>query len=248
MNKPLSRVTARPVVAVLTAALALSSVAGCEAGASRGRWVVTEDTRVDIDWDAVNQAYRDAEGPEDFERRVNEIYGGDEVISVSVRDQDDRSQVVTGFFDRDGDGSVGEREKVFSIQRDVVGEGAAQYQISGHGPYASYHSPMWDIAAGMMLGSFLSNMFMPGYRPMYMVPYSTSPVRRGALLAHRDSFRAANPGKFPAKSSSSGRSYGGRGGAWGSGGAGTRDRDRGGSRRGGSFGLRAGRTSARLRA
>lgn len=246
MNKPLSRVAARPFAAVLAAAIALSSVTGCEAGPSGGRWVVTEDTRVDIDWDAVNQAYRDAEGPEDFERRVNEIYAGDEVISVSVRDQDDRTQVVTGFFDKDGDGSVGEREKVFSIQRDVAGEGRAHYQISGYGPYAGYHSPMWDIAAGMMLGSFLSNMFMPGYRPMYMVPYSTSPARRGALMAHRDTYRAANPSKFPARSSTSGRKYGSRGGAWGSGGAGSRSG--GSSRRGGSFGLAGGRTRARLRA
>lgn len=246
MNKPLSRVAARPLVTVLTAALALSSVTGCQAGPSRERWVVTEDTRVDIDWDAVNQAYRDAEGPEDFERRVNEIYGGDDVVSVSVRDQDDKSQVVTGFFDKNGDGAAGDDEKVFSIQRDIVGEGAAQYQMHGYGPYAGYHSPMWDIAAGMMLGSFLSNMFMPGYRPMYMVPYSTSPARRGALMAHRDSFRAANPSKFPPKSSTSGRSYGSRGGAWGSGGSGTRS---GGGRRGGSFGLRAaGRARVAVRA
>lgn len=244
MNKPMSRVATRPLAAALAAAVALSGVTGCQAGPSRERWVVTEDTRVEIDWDAVNQAYRDAEGPEDFERRVNEIYAGDEVISVSVRDQDDKTQVVTGFFDKDGDGSAGDSEKIFTIKRDLVGEGAAQYQIAGHGPYASYHSPIWDIAAGMMLGSFLSNMFMPGYRPMYMVPYSTSPARRGALMAHRDSYRAANPSKFPPKTSTSGRSYGSRGGAWGSGGAGSRST---GSRRGGSFGLRSGSKPGRAR-
>jgi hypothetical protein len=244
MNKPLSRVPGRPLAIALAAAVALSGVTGCE---NRGneRWVVTEDTRVEIDWDAVNTAYREAEGPEDFERRVNEIYAGDEVVSVSVRDENDKTQVVTGFFDHDGDGSVGESEKVFTIKRDITGEGAAQYQIAGHGAYGHYHSPMWDIAAGMMLGSFLSNMFMPGYRPMYMVPYSTSPARRGALMSHRDSYRAANPSKFPPKSSTSGRSYGNRGSQWGSGGSGTRS---GGGRRGGGFGTGAGRSRVVVRA
>lgn len=245
MNKPMSRFVASPLVAVLVAAVTVAGVSGCQSGPSRDRWVVTEDTRVEIDWDAINKAYREAEGPEDFEKRVNEIYAGDEVISVSVKDFDDKSQVITGFFDEDGDGQAGESEKVFSVKRDVVGEGAAQYQINGAGPYASYHSPMWDIAAGMMLGSFLSNMFMPGYRPMYMVPYGTSAARRGALMAHRDSYRAANPSKFPAKASSSGRSYGSRGSGWGSGGSGTRQ---GGSRRGGGFGTRSGRTRVVVRA
>lgn len=245
MNKPLSRVATRPLVAALVAAVTVAGVSGCQQGPSRDRWVVTEDARVDIDWDAINTAYREAEGPEDFERRVNEIYGGDDVISVAVQDLDDRSQVVTGFFDNDGDGRAGESEKVFSIKRDVVGEGAAQYQINGAGHYASYHSPMWDIAAGMMLGSFLSNMFMPGYRAMYMVPYGTSMARRGELMAHRDSYRAANPSKFPSKSSTSGRSYGSRGSAWGSGGSGSSSGSR---RRGGGFGTRSGRARVRLRA
>lgn len=243
MNKPLSSLSARPLALALTAAIALTGMPGCESGPSRERWVVTEDTRVEIDWDAVNEAYRQAEGPEDFERRVNEIYPGDEVVSVSVRDLDDKTQVVTGFFDKNGDGSAEDGEKIFTIKRDLVGEGNAQYQIAGAGPYHGYHSPMWDIAAGMMLGSFLSNMFMPGYRPMYMVPYATSPMRRNALMAHRDSYRAANPSKFPPKSSTSGRSYGSRGSQWGSSGSG---RSGGGGRRGGSFGTKAGRARTRL--
>lgn len=254
MDNSTPRTPARPLAAVLAAAVAVAGLTGCEAGSARAneRWVVTEDSRVEIDWDAVNTAYREAEGPEDFEKRVNEIYAGDEVISVSVQDLDEKTQVVTGFFDKDENGQVGEGEKVFTIKRDLAGD-KAQYQISGHGAYAGYHSPMWDIAAGMMLGSFLSSMFMPSYRPMYMVPYSTSPTRRGALMSHRDSFRAANPSRFPAKTSGSGRSYGSKGGAWGSSGSGSRSSGGGfggGRRAGGGFGTHArpGRTPVLLRA
>ena len=137
------------------------------------------------------------------------------------------------YLDKDENGAVAEDEKVFTIQRDIVDPNKAQYAISGHGAYGYYHSPMWDIASGMLMGSMLSRMFMPGYSPMYTTPYTTSPAARGALASQRSSYRAANPGKFA--KSSSGRSYGSKGGAWGSGGS----RSSGGGRSGGGrFGVR----------
>jgi hypothetical protein len=93
---------------------------------------------------------------------------------------------------------------------------------------------MWDIASGMMMGMFLSSMFSPGYRPMYTTPYTTAPGRRAALAQSRSSFRAANP----PKASGSGRSYGNRGGSWGSAGSGRSGGGGGGRRSGGSFGVR----------
>ena len=237
-TKPISRrslslVAARGLALGLAVSVGAASVTACGGPQGNERWVATENTNVEIDWDALNQAYKDAEGPEDFERRVNEIYTGEEIISVSVKDLDDKTQVVTGFFDKNDDGTVAEDEKVFSIQRDIVDPNKAQYAINGHGAYGYYHSPMWDIASGMLMGSMLSRMFMPGYSPMYTTPYTTSPAARGALASQRSSYRAANPGKFA--KSSSGRSYGSKGGAWGSGGS----RSSGGGRSGGGrFGVR----------
>lgn len=232
-RRSLSFVAARGLVLALAATVGAASVTACGGPQGNERWVATENTNVEIDWDALNQAYKDAEGPEDFERRVNEIYTGEEIISVSVKDLDDKTQVVTGFFDKDENGEVVEDEKVFTIQRDIVDPNKAQYAISGHGAYGYYHSPMWDIASGMLMGSMLSRMFMPGYSPMYTTPYTTSPAARGALASQRSSYRAANPGKFA--KSSSGRSYGSKGGAWGSGGS----RSSGGGRSGGGrFGVR----------
>jgi hypothetical protein len=216
------------------------AVPGCnEQSKTTDRWVTTENTNVDIDWDAVAEAYKQAEGPEDFEQRVNEIYTGDEVISVAVRDVDDKTQVVTGFFDENGNGQVEDGEKIFSLNREIASEDKGHMQIQGYGHYAGYHSPMWDIAGGMLLGSMISRAFMPGYRPMYTQPYVTSVDRRGALVSHRDSYRAANPDKFRQGSSSrSGRSYGRKGGAFG-GGSPTPSRPRAApSRGGGRFGAR----------
>lgn len=208
----------RRAVSLAAVAALMVGVPACGGDSTRGndRWVTTEDTTVDLDWDAINEAYQQAEGPEDLERRVNEIYAGDEVISVAVRDVDEKTQEVTGFFDKNEDGTVGDAEKVFTIKRDIVGADAAQVQIAGHGPYAGYHSPMWDIAGGMLLGSMLSRAFMPGYAPMYSQPYVTPAGRRGELAATRNNYRQQNPQKFQ-KASKSGRSYGAKGGGFGGG-------------------------------
>lgn len=180
------------------------SLAGTPACQSSGtdRWVTTSNTNVPIDWDAVSKAYKEAEGPADFERRVNEIYEGDEIISISVVDKDNKAQVVTGFFDNNASGAIDEGEKIFEITRNVTGEGSGNYQVSGYGPYMGYHSPMFDIMAGMMLGSMLMGPMTPGYAPAR--PYTTSPAQRGQIASARQGYRAANPARF----SQSGKSYG----------------------------------------
>jgi hypothetical protein len=193
------------------------------------RWATTENTNVKIDWDKVNEAYKQASGPEDLEKRINEIYEGDEVISVSVQDVDDKTQVVTGFFDKNTDGKVDDAEKIFTIKRQLEGS-EAKYQTVGYGPhYGYYTSPFFSIASGMLMGAMLSSMFMPSYAPMYRTAYVTSPSRVASISSARSSYRAANPARF-SKPSASGRSYGGGKSSGGT------SRSRGGSR----FGVRGG--------
>jgi hypothetical protein len=197
---------------LLAAALAVMVVganAGCDSGPEKvERWATTENTAVKIDWDKVNEAYKQASGPEDLEKRINEIYEGDEVISIAVQDQDNKTQVVTGFFDKNTNGSVDEGEKIFTIKREPTGEGTAQIQTTGYGPYYGYHSPLLSIASGMLLGSMMSSMFMPRYVPVYTQPYVTPTGRVASLHSERSSYRAANPERFGPRSQS-GRAYGG---------------------------------------
>lgn len=223
----------RLLAALLAGSVISAGVVSCNSDSGTDRWTVTEDTNVDIDWDKVNEAYKAAEGPEDLEKRVNEIYEGKEIISISVKDNDDKSQVVTGFFDKNTSGTVDEGEKIFTIKRTITGEGAGQVHTQGYGHYSS-HTGMFDIAAGMILGSMMINAFSPRYVPMYGgAGYTTSATRAGALASNRTSYRQANPSRFSKPSKSTGRSYGGGGG-----------RSTGGSRGGGGrFGLaRKGRT------
>ena len=228
-------------VKLLAATLAITFVSagagvGCRpSDEGNERWATTENTNVKIDWDKVNEAYKLAEGPEDLEKRINEIYEGDEVISVAVHDAEDSSQTVTGFFDKNTNGTVEDNEKIFTIKRVITAEGSGQYQTTGYGAYAGYHSPFLGIATGMLMGSMLSHALMPGYVPMYRQPYVTTGVRVGELHGTRSSYRAANPSRF--QKSQSGRTYGKP--------SVTRPSSRpsGGFRGGGRFGLsRAGRT------
>lgn len=216
-----------PVVVLMALAVAPSGCGKVDTERSKERWATTENTTVDLDFDKINEAYKTAEGPEDFERRVNEIYQGSEVISVAVQDLDAKTQVVTGFFDKNGDGGVQDPEKVFTIRRDVSGEGAAQVQTSGYGAYGYYHSPVMSLASGMLLGAMVSSAFRPNYVPMYTQPYTTPPNRAPDLRSQRDAYRAANPssGVDSSKASQTGRRYNNAGGSrFGSGksGAGSR--------------------------
>jgi hypothetical protein len=227
---------------MLSAALALVFLAGtapaCKSeDKGTERWATTANTAVDIDWDKVNEAYKAAEGPADLEKRINEIYKGDEVISVAVQDLDDKTQEVTGFFDKNSSGSVDEGEKIFAMKREITGEGTAQVQTVGYGPYYGYTSPVLSIMTGMMLGSMMSSMFMPSYVPMYRTPYTTSPGRSSELR----SSRSARPSVTTRpKASGSGRSYDSK--SRSSGGFGGKSSFGGGRRGGGGFGVkRAGR-------
>jgi hypothetical protein len=224
------------LAAVLGVSLAIGG-AGCSSDdSSNERWATTENTNVKIDWDKVNEAYKSAEGPEDFEKRLNEIYEGDEIISVHIQDADDKSQTVTGFFDKDSSGTVEEPEKIFTIKREVK-DGNAQYQTTGHGHYHGYYSPFYSVASGMLMGAMMASMFSPTYVPVYSTAYTTSQSRLGAINSQRTSYRAANPERFQRRSSS-GRSYGGGKSSGGT------SRSRGGSR----FGVRRNVTRVRLTA
>jgi hypothetical protein len=191
------------LVSALILALTTTGV-GCSREPDRvERWATTENTNVQIDWNKVNEAYKQANGPEDLEKRINEIYEGDEVISIAVKDEEDKTQVVTGFFDKNTNGAVEDNEKIFTIKREPTPEGA-QVQTTGYGPYAGYHSPFFSIVSGMVVGSMISSMFAPRYVPM---AYTTSPAQLNNIRTTRTAYRQANPSQF--KRSQSGRTYGG---------------------------------------
>jgi uncharacterized membrane protein YgcG len=184
---------------------------GCS-NKSSDRWVTTENTMIEMDWDKLMEAYRTADGPTDFEEKANEVYPGSEIIRISVQDKDARNQEVIGFIDANSDGKVQEKERVFSINRTIGDEyNRANYSVNGYGHYSHYHhTGMWDIAGGVIVGSMIANAMRPNYSPRYSRPYVTPQSRVSTLRTHRDTFRKNNP-SF--KTGRSGGTWGGRSGS-----------------------------------
>ena len=59
-------------IRIAALAVALLPLTACYQGREGNeRWATTENTNVKIDWDKVNEAYKSADGPADFEKRVN---------------------------------------------------------------------------------------------------------------------------------------------------------------------------------
>jgi hypothetical protein len=169
-----------------------------------GGGTATSDAK--LDFEAISKAYREAESPEDFEQRVNEIYTGDEIVSIAVEDQNDQTQLVTGFIDKNGNETVDEGEKIFSIKRTPTGseeQQTAQYVTTGYsydvgvGYYPYYTSPYYPLAwgAGTVAVGAMAAMAWRGaaYAPYR---YATSAARVGALNTYRGHYRAANPQRF----------------------------------------------------
>jgi hypothetical protein len=168
----------------------------------------TAENETQLDFNKVNEAYREADSPEDFEKRVNEIYEGDEIISIAVEDQDEQHQTVTGFIDRNQNGSVDEGEKIFAIKRtpteatagttttETTVSQTAEYVTTGYGPYAYYTSPYYPLAWGT--GLAVGAMAAMAWRGAAYAPYryATSAARVGALNTYRGGYRAANPQRF----------------------------------------------------
>jgi hypothetical protein len=165
----------------------------------------SESPTAKIDFEAISQAYKEANSPEDFEQRVNEIYQGDEIVSIAVEDQNDQTQLVTGFIDKNGNGTVDEGEKIFTINRTPTGSGEQQtaqsvttgytYDVGvGYVPY--YTSPYYPLVWGT--GLAVGAMAAMAWRGAAYAPYryATSAARVGALSMYRGNYRAANPQRF----------------------------------------------------
>ncbi|MEB3236563.1 MAG: hypothetical protein VKO64_02915 [Candidatus Sericytochromatia bacterium] len=184
--------------------LAACSGGGSESAESDGDRYVSARVSGDrdaINLDAVHEAFFKAQGKDfdswmqAFEKRVNEIHGGDEVVSIDARRKDGMVKVV-GYVDVDGEGGFGEDKdrKLFALEQTGVPEGAKgfPYQISGgQGQpfFQGYPPPQYH--SGSLLDSpfvqfmILNQVFNGGFG------YSTPWRRTTVLRNHRDAYRTS---------------------------------------------------------
>ena len=184
---------------ILASAIAgLILVSGCaapkaeEAPAQTDRYVSPKvegaDARINLE--EVQKAFLTSKGGDfntwmgNFEKRVNEIFEGDEIASLDASRENNRL-VVTGFVEKnDEPGFQAGEEKLFSIEQ--TGE-AANDQVplrvaNGDGAIHSegHHS---------MLSPFLQGFLIAGLMNSWGGRYHTPPATRDQLNKHRTTYR-----------------------------------------------------------
>lgn len=154
-----------------------------------------------INLDAVHEAFFKAQGQDfdswmqAFEKRVNEIHEGDEVVSIDARRKDGMVKVV-GYVDEDGEDGFGEAKdrKLFALEQTGVAEGAKgfPYQVSGGQgqPFFQGYPPPQYHSGSLLDNPFvqfmiLNQVFNGGFG------YSTPWRRTTVLRNHRDAYRTS---------------------------------------------------------
>jgi|AGTN01.1.fsa_nt_gi hypothetical protein len=122
-----------------------------------------------------------------FEKRVNEVYEGDGIVSIDATRKTGKL-TVTGFIDKNKEAGYQDgEEKLFAIeQTGDVTDNQLPYRVSdqsGRPYYEGHHSILDNPFVQMMVLSHL----MGGWGGRYYTPYPQTAILRG----HRDSFRAS---------------------------------------------------------
>ena len=202
----------RQVAAALV--VAFGGLAGCspgEGGGGGGRQQeetytspVVQGEAAAINLEAVEKAFLESKGTDfaswmgAFERRVNEVYEGDGVVSVDARRKDDRL-VVQGFVDTNGqEGMQPADRRLFSLEqtgpatRDAVPMKVADGQgaVYNQGDFGLMGSPFLSMFLTMAMFSWAGSYFTPRTQILalsdHRQAYRRTPAYRQQVLANRD--------------------------------------------------------------
>lgn len=151
----------------------------------REQWAETSGKAGQINLEAVEEAMQKSKDVTEFEKRVNEIYTGDEMVLIEVKNEGNE-QLVSGYADLNDNNEINyeEDEKLFTFRRWFEGD-KPSYEMRGYGVNSYYHRPYtgMDLFTTWLLVSALT-------RPMYTVPvYHTTIADRGALRSYRADYR-----------------------------------------------------------
>ncbi len=170
--------------------LVSSGVVGCGGNVARQQdWMVTSVATGRINLDAVKDALETSKDIDEFERRVNEIYEGDNLVLIKVEDQEAQT-IISGFEDLNQSYTIEEAndDKLFSI---ILEE--KRYEVYGYG-YNQYYYYGSDYGHDYDYDDDHDRRFMHGL--MYkqeskrdQFTYQTNRQRAAQLRRNRDRFR-----------------------------------------------------------
>ena len=153
--------------------------AACLPGPTYEDWAATDGAAGRINLDEVQEAFKKSDSPTEFERRVNEIYEGDNLVLIRSSRDGDRL-LLEGFEDLNGNGAIedSDDDPLFSIEK-----GGNTNELRGHGANGYYRS---SFGGGDFLFTYLllSSLGPRGYY--------TTPARAGTLRSGRANYRGAS--------------------------------------------------------
>lgn len=150
------------------------------------QWAETSGQAGQINLEAVEEAMKDSKDVTEFEKRVNEIYTGDEMVLIEVKNEGEE-QLVSGYSDLNDNMQIDydEDEKLFTFRRWFEGNDH-RYEMRGYGMNSYYYHPY--PAGTNLLTTYL--LWSALTRPMYTVPiYHTTVAERQTTRAYRTQYR-----------------------------------------------------------
>ena len=151
----------------------------------KDQWAETSGKAGQINMEAVEDAMKKSENVSEFEKRVNEIYQGEEMVLVEVKNQG-REQLVSGYADLNNDSQIdGEDEKLFTFRRWYEGE-KPNYSMRGYGVNSYYYHP-YPSGTSMLTTYLLWSALSRHTSPTYI--YHTTVRDAGVLRNHRTNYR-----------------------------------------------------------
>lgn len=151
------------------------------------QWAETSGQAGQINLEAVEEAMKDSKDVTEFEKRVNEIYTGDEMVLVEVKNEGEE-QLVSGYADLNDNLQIDydQDEKLFTFRR-WFENGENRYEMRGHGVNSYYYHP-YPPGSGLLTTYLLWSALT---RPMYStVPIYYTPVPdRQNIRTYRTQYR-----------------------------------------------------------
>ena len=158
------------------------AIAACgDSGPTYEDWAATDGAAGRINLDEVQQAFKDAESPTDFEKRVNEIYEGDGIVLIRV-EQDGDYMNLEGWEDLNNSKQIEDAsdDRLFSIARNHNRE----HEMRGYGSNGYYRS---SFGVGDFLFTYmLLSAFAPPFGGYY---YATPIYRHDTISRDRTNYR-----------------------------------------------------------
>lgn len=178
------RIIGRRSTAIAAGSLVVAApiLSACSSGPSAEAWAATDGAAGRINLDDVQDAFKDSESATEFEKKVNEIYEGDNIVLIRANQNGD-SLELEGWEDLNGNQTIDDSsdDRLFGILQEND-----RNEMRGYGHNGYYHNSFGG--GGFLFGYLLASSFGRSGG----VIYQTSPARARTIRSDRSTYRSSS--------------------------------------------------------